>query len=156
MGEFSPGRAIKSRKRGDFARIRRAASRNGGAALCVSLGEVTGQEDLQKQDGRDTVFEFGVLGLVVPGAHAAPGPDAATDQRQPHQRTLGDAPLVGLGLPLIETENKESDDVDTYQVVNCIFRHSDFHFRQRYDFLADLWCMKGDNALSLSKKTRPA
>lgn len=98
----------------------------------MSLGEVTGQEDLQKQDGRNAVFEFGVLGLVAPGAHAAPGPDAAPDQR-----TLGDAPLVGLGLPLIETENEESDDVDTYQVVNCIFRHSDFRFRQRYDFLAD-------------------
>ena len=60
MVVFSPGRAIKSRKRARLAAKRRAASRNE-ERLFVLLGEVTGQEDLYEYDGRNAVFEFGVL-----------------------------------------------------------------------------------------------
>ena len=71
----------------------------------MCLGEVAGQEDLYENDGRNAVFEFGVLGLVTPGAHTNERTDTATDERKPHQRALRNTPLIVLGLPLIEPEN---------------------------------------------------
>ena len=81
------------------------------------LGEVTGQEDLHENDGRNAVFEFGVLGLVAPGAHTNERTDTTTDQRKPHQRALGNTPLVVLGLPLVESENQKRNNIDAHQIV---------------------------------------
>ena len=65
-----------------------------------------------------------VLGLVTPGAHTNPRTDAATQQGQPQQRLLGDAPGVLLGLPFVEAVDEEGGDIERNKGVEQGLSHN--------------------------------
>ena len=71
---------------------------------------------MEEEDGWETEAEFGVLGLMVPDFHTEQGPDAAAGDGYPEQACLGDAPLVALRLPFVNTVQEERDDINSREI----------------------------------------
>ena len=71
---------------------------------------------MQDEYGRHTVLELLVHRLVVPHFHAAPCADTAAYGSEQEQCRLRDAPLVVLGLVLVDAVDEERHDVDDEDV----------------------------------------
>ena len=72
--------------------------------------------DLEDENGRETVFELCVLGLVMPEFHTEESTDAAAGNGYPDKASLGDAPFVVPRLPFIDTVQEERDDINRREV----------------------------------------
>ena len=59
-----------------------------------------------------------MLGLVMEDTHAQQGADAAAEHSEQEQRRLRDAPPVPPGLPLVEAEGQEGQDIDPDEVID--------------------------------------
>jgi hypothetical protein len=71
---------------------------------------------LSKEDDRNAEVEFPLLRFVPEEIHPHERADAATDDGHPDERILRDTPFPSTSLPLINPEDKESQDIDADEV----------------------------------------
>ena len=74
--------------------------------LCEDTGE----------DGGDAEIEFPFLRFVPEEIHPHERADAAAGDGHPDERILRDTPFPSTSLPLINPEDKESQDIDADEV----------------------------------------
>ena len=78
--------------------------------------EKPGQDGLGEKDGGDAEVEFPLLRFVPEEIHPHERADAATGDGHPDERILRDAPLPPTGLPLVNPEDQEGQDIDADEV----------------------------------------
>ena len=105
--------------------------------------EPAGKDQLQQQDGWDTVAKLAVQGLVMPCLYADVSTQATACQCQQEQGAFGNAPSGVAGFPFVNAVANECDGVDSCQVnqnqdlwseVVCGEVHSGVLRLQRYEF----------------------
>ena len=72
--------------------------------------------DLEDENGRETVFELCVLGLVMPCFHAEESTDATTENGYPNEACFCDAPFVMARLPFVDTVQEKRDDINRREI----------------------------------------
>ena len=78
--------------------------------------EKPGQDGLGKEDGGNAEVELPFLRFVPEEIHPHERADAAAGDGHPDERTLRDAPLPSTGLPLVNPEDQEGQDIDADEV----------------------------------------
>ena len=71
---------------------------------------------MEDENGRETVFELCVLGLVMPEFHAEESTDAAAENGYPDEGGFVDAPFVMPRLPFVDTIQEKRDDINRREV----------------------------------------
>ena len=69
-----------------------------------------------KEDGENAEVEFPLLRFVPEEIHLHERADAAAGDGHPDERILRDAPLSSTGLPLVNPEDQEGQDIDADDV----------------------------------------
>ena len=69
-----------------------------------------------EKDGGNAESKLLVLGFVAEEVHAQESADAAAGDGHPDERILRDTPFPSTSLPLINPEDKESQDIDADEV----------------------------------------
>ena len=82
----------------------------------LSQEEEVGQDRLNKEDGGDAEIEFPFLCFVPEEIHPQECADAASCDRHPDEGRLRYAPLPSAGLPFVDSEDKEGQDIDADEI----------------------------------------
>ena len=78
--------------------------------------EKPGQDGLGEKDGGDAEVEFPLLRFVPEEVHPQECTDAASCDRHPDEGRLRYAPLSAMGLPFVDSEDKEGQDIDADEI----------------------------------------
>ena len=78
----------------------------------LSQEEEVSQECLGKEDGGDAEGELSFMRFVPEEMHPQERADAAAGDRHPDEGRLRYAPFPFPGLPLVDTEDKEGQNID--------------------------------------------
>ena len=78
----------------------------------LSQEEEVSQDGLGNEDGGDTKGELSFLRFVPEEVHPQECADAASCDRHPDEGRLRYAPLPSAGLPFVDSEDKEGQDID--------------------------------------------
>ena len=71
---------------------------------------------MDKEDGGDAEIEFAFLRFVPEEIHPQECADAAAGDRHPEEGRLRYAPLPSAGLPFVDSEDKEGQDIDACEI----------------------------------------
>lgn len=82
----------------------------------LSQKEEVGQGGLDNEDGGDAEIEFAFLRFVPEEAHPQECTDTASCDRHPDEGRLRYAPLPAAGLPFVDSEDKEGQDIDADEI----------------------------------------
>ena len=82
----------------------------------LSQEEEVGQDRLNKEDGGDAEGEFPFLRFVPEEIHPQECADTASCDRHPDEGRLRYAPLPSAGLPFVDSEDKEGQDIDADEI----------------------------------------
>ena len=82
----------------------------------LSQKDEVGQDCLGKEDGRNAEVKLPFLCLVVKEIHAHKCADAATYDGHPDEGSLRYAPLPPAGLPFVNPEDQEGQDIDDDEI----------------------------------------
>ena len=90
----------------------------------LSQKDEVGQDCLGKEDGRNAEVKLPFLCLVVKEIHAHKCADAATYDGHPDEGSLRYAPLPPAGLPFVNPEDQEGQNIDDDEIYEeCSHRH---------------------------------
>lgn len=73
---------------------------------------------MDNEDGGDAEGELSFLRFVPEEAHPQECADAAAGDRHPDEGRLRYAPLPAAGLPFVDPEDKEGQDIDADEIYN--------------------------------------
>ena len=82
----------------------------------LSQEKEVGQDGLDDEDGGDAEIEFPFLRFVPEEVHPQECTDAASCDRHPDEGRLRYAPLPSAGLPFVDSEDKEGQDIDADEI----------------------------------------
>ena len=82
----------------------------------LSQKEEVSQDGLDNEDGGDAEIEFTFLRFVPEEGHPQECTDASSCDRHPDEGRLRYAPLSATGLPFVDSEDKEGQDIDAYEI----------------------------------------
>ena len=82
----------------------------------LSQEEEVSQDGLGNEDGGDTKGELSFLRFVPEEVHPQECADAASCDRHPDEGRLRYAPLPSAGLPFVDSEDKEGQDIDADEI----------------------------------------
>lgn len=71
---------------------------------------------MENEDGGDAEIEFPFLCFVPEEIHPQECADAASCDRHPDEGRLRYAPLSAAGLPFVDSEDKEGQDIDADEI----------------------------------------
>ena len=78
--------------------------------------KISGNDELNNDDGRNTILELLVEGLMMPNFHAQPCSEASAKDGQGEECCLPDAPFRLLCFPLVDTVGEKGCHVDGNEV----------------------------------------
>ena len=84
----------------------------------LSQKEEVSQDGLDNEDGGDAEIEFTFLRFVPEEGHPQECTDASSCDRHPDEGRLRYAPLSATGLPFVDSEDKEGQDIDADEIYN--------------------------------------
>ena len=82
----------------------------------LSQEEEVSQDGLDNEDGGDAEIEFALLRFVPEEEHPQECADAASCDRHPDEGRFRYAPLSAAGLPFVDSEDKECQDIDADEI----------------------------------------
>ena len=71
---------------------------------------------MDKEDERQSISEFGVLGFVMPDGHSQQGTNTSAHNRKPDERRLGDSPFGAFGSEFVNAIEEKSNDIDSGEI----------------------------------------
>ena len=82
----------------------------------LSQEKEPGQDGLGQEDGRDAEVELPLSRFVPEKVHPHECAYAAADDGQPDEGVLRNAPLPPPGLPFVDPEDQESQEIDADEI----------------------------------------
>ena len=82
----------------------------------LSQEEEVSQDGLDNEDGGDTKGELSFLRFVPEEVHPQECADTASCDRHPDEGRFRYAPLSAAGLPFVDSEDKEGQDIDADEI----------------------------------------
>ena len=82
----------------------------------LSQEEEVSQDGLGNEDGGDTKGELSFLRFVPEEIHPQECADTASCDRHPDEGRFRYAPLPSAGLPFVDSEDKEGQDIDADEI----------------------------------------